>query len=116
MHPYAWSCLACEETNAAERTACSRCQCPAEATCAQVESARAAYRRRAGLPAPVPTVVMALIKTLPLLLIAAALLLLLGALSLIVATGAAMYAFGGLLIALAAFCASTHGNDALARP
>ena len=73
MKPYPWSCLACEESNPALSAACSRCGCPAQATAAQVDAARDAYRRRAGLP-PVPAPdAMAFLEGLPLLQIAAAL-------------------------------------------
>ena len=113
MPAYAWTCLACEATNAAQRSICGQCQCPAAPTSTQVESARSAYRRRAGLPPVERTDALALVKSLPLLLIAAGALVLLGGLSLIVGTNASMYAFGGLLLALAAFCASTHWNDVL---
>jgi hypothetical protein len=111
---YAWSCLACEQSNPADRTVCSRCHCPAQANRSQVDSARAAYRHRAGLPPLAPIDVLAVVKTAPLLLIAAAVLGLVGGLSLVVGGGASMYAFGGLMLALAAFCASTHWNDVLA--
>ena len=113
MPNYAWSCLACEQANPAGAAICSRCRCPAEATRAQVDAARLNYRRSTGLPAETALDVAALLRSLPLLLIAAVALLLIGALALIVGTNASMYAFGGLLIALAAFCASTHWNDAL---
>ncbi|MEP7101053.1 MAG: hypothetical protein ABI781_11125 [Burkholderiales bacterium] len=107
MNTYPWACLACEETNAASALACGRCGCPAQATSAQVESARDAYRRRAGLPAVVAPDPVAVVMTLPLLPIGAAVFVLLGALMLIVDMGASTTAFGGLMIALAALCLSS---------
>ena len=112
MKSYPWSCLACEESNPAGALKCSRCSCPAEATSAQVESARAGWRRRAGLPAPVASDSFALVRELPLLPIGAVVLLLLGALMLIIGMGASSTAFGGLLIALAALCVSSYRKPA----
>jgi len=112
MKTYPWACLACEETNAAGAPKCGRCGCPAQATSAQVESARDAYRRRAGLPPVVANDPVALVKELPLLPIGAAVLVLLGALMLIVNMGASATAFGGLLIALAALCLSSWRRPA----
>ena len=114
MKPYPWSCLACEESNPALSTACSRCGCPAHATSAQVEAARDDYRQRAGLP-PVPAAdVMAFFERLPLLPIAAAVLLLLGAVALIVGSSVSVKAVGGLLIAFAALCVSSYRKDVAA--
>jgi hypothetical protein len=104
---YAWCCLACECSNAADQVRCTRCGCPAAATSAQIEASRDEYRRRSGLPAVVPVDVLGLVKQLPLLLIAAALLLLLGGFSLILSTNASMTAFAGLLMALSALCLSS---------
>ena len=112
MNTYAWACLACEQTNAAGALTCARCNCPARATSVQVDSTRANWRRQAGLPAVVAPDPIAVIKTLPLLPIAAVLLLALGALMLIVDMGASASAFGGLLIALAALCASSWRKPA----
>jgi uncharacterized membrane protein YphA (DoxX/SURF4 family) len=112
MTPYAWSCLACEESNPPAALRCGRCQCPAQATSAQAEVARRTWRQRAGLPAEVAPSPLAVLRQLPLLLIAAAVLLLLGALLLIVNLGASPSSFGGLLIALAALCASSHRQPA----
>ena len=112
MSTYAWTCLACTQTNPAASVACSRCGCPAQATSAQVETARNMWRRRAGLPAVIAPDPVALLAELPLLLIAAAGLLLFGALMLIVDLGASSSAFGGLLIALAALCVSSYRKPA----
>ncbi len=110
--PYAWCCLACEATNAADTTRCSRCACPAHATCAQVAAARDAYRRRAGLPAVVAPDPLAILRQLPLLPIAAVVLLLVGALLLMLGMSTSATAFGGLLIALAALCVSSYRRRA----
>ena len=112
MTTYPWACLACEDTNAAGALRCGRCGCPAQATSAQVEAARAAYRRRAGLPAVVAPDPIALVEELPLLPIGAAVFVLLGGLMLIVDMGASSTAFGGLLIALAALCLSSYRKPA----
>ena len=114
MTPYSWTCLACDEANAAQRLTCSRCGCPARATSAQVDSARDAWRRLKGLAPPARVDPLALVKQLPLLLIGAAVFLLLGMIALIVGSNVSIFAFGGLMIALAALCASSHWNDALA--
>jgi hypothetical protein len=108
MKPYAWSCLACEATNPPESTRCERCGCPAQATRAQVESARSAWRQRSGLGPVVPYDFAADLMSLPLLLIAAVLLALLGGGALIVSTNGAFSAFGALLLALAALCVSSY--------
>ena len=107
MKTYAWACLGCEQTNVAGALKCGRCGCPAQATSAQVASARDAYRRRAGLPVLVAPDPIALVEDLPLLPIGAGMFGLLGALMLIVNMGASTTAFGGLLIALAALCLSS---------
>ena len=112
MKPYAWSCLACEVTNPPGSATCGRCGCPARATRAQIEAARAAYRQRSGLPPLEPTDVLAWVQQLPLLLIAAAVLGLIGGFALIVSTNASFTAFGGLVLALAALCASSYRKDA----
>ena len=108
MAPYAWCCLACEATNPALSAACSRCGCPARAPRAKVEAARNGCRQRAGLPPEPPPDPTAAFAGLPLLLIAAAVLLLLGGLALVVASNVSVKAFAGLLIALAALCASSY--------
>jgi hypothetical protein len=108
MAPFAWSCLACEATNAAGTDRCSRCGCPARATRVQVDAARAAYRQRAGLPPLIPFDRLALARQVPWLPIAAVVLLLLGWLMLAAGTGGSAIALGGLLIALAALCASSY--------
>ena len=108
MKPYTWSCLACEASNTPDSLKCARCGCPAQATFAQVESARDAYRRANGLPPVQKPDAMATIEQLPFLLIGAALLLLAGAFALIVGSNVSVQAFGGLLIALAALCASSY--------
>ena len=112
MKPYAWSCFACEYTNAADRTRCQRCDCPANATNAEVETARKVYLQRHGLPADMPTDVLGLIRQLPWMMICAGVLLLLGGLSLIVAQEASMIAFGSLLLSLAALCLSSWRKPA----
>jgi len=106
--PYSWTCLACEATNAAGRTSCSLCNCPAQATAAQVDYARQSWRRRSGLPPAAPFDLMGAVMELPLLLIAAGVLLVLGGLALIVSTGVSFTAFGALLLALAALCLSSY--------
>jgi hypothetical protein len=108
MKPYAWSCLACAATNPPEATRCERCACPAEATRAQIESARAAWQRRSGITPAVPFDFVAEVMTLPLLLIAAVALGLLGGLALIVNANSSFSAFGALLLALAALCVSSY--------
>jgi hypothetical protein len=105
---YAWNCLACAATNPPEATRCGRCACPAEATAAQIEGARAAWQRRTGITPAAPFDFVAEVMTLPLLLIAAAALGLLGGLALIVSTNASFSAFGALLLALAALCVSSY--------
>jgi hypothetical protein len=107
MKPYAWNCLACEATNAAELDACARCACPASATSARVKDARDAYRLRSGLPAVQAADPLALIGGLPLLPIAAVVLLLAGGLSLIVSDNGGTTAFGCLMLALSALCISS---------
>ncbi len=107
MTPYAWSCLACNATNAATALRCARCGCPAHATSVQVAAARRAWRHGLGLPPEVAPDPIATVQALPLLPIGAVVLLLAGALLLIVNMGASATAFGGLLIALAALCASS---------
>ena len=112
--PYSWTCLACEATNAAGRASCSLCNCPAQATAAQVDYARQTWRRRTGLPPAAPFDLMAAVKEFPLLLIAAGVLLVLGGLALIVSTGVSFTAFGALLLALAALCLSSYRATGLA--
>jgi uncharacterized membrane protein YphA (DoxX/SURF4 family) len=114
MKPYAWSCLACEETNAAERSNCTRCGCAAQATSAQVEAARDAYRQRIGAP-PIETPNLTqLLEVVPLLLIGAAVLALAGGLALIIGSNVSVRAFGGLMLALAALCVSSYRKEARA--
>jgi hypothetical protein len=108
MSPYSWSCLACEDSNPPSADVCVRCGCPARATGAQVAASRTAWRRQSGLPAERSPDVLALINEWPLLLVAAGVLLVLGGLALIVGNNVSMTAFGGLLIALAALCLSSH--------
>lgn len=108
MTPYDWSCLACDATNPAAAERCGRCACPARATRPQVEAARATYRQRAGLPPVTAPDAVAALRQVPWLPIAAVVLLLLGWLMLVVGTGGSAIAFGGLLMALAALCASSH--------
>ena len=105
MTPYAWSCLACEATNAASA---ARCGWPARATRLQIEATRAAYRQRAGLPPVVAPDTTALARQVRWLPIAAVVLLLPGWLLLAARTGGSAIAFGGLLIALAALCVSSY--------
>jgi hypothetical protein len=108
MKPYSWSCLACEESNPPGNLKCSRCGCPWQATATQVDVAREAYRRAKGLPPTVKADVLGSIGKLPLLLIGAAVLLLAGTFALIIGSNVSVQAFGGLLIALAALCASSY--------
>jgi hypothetical protein len=108
MKPYSWSCLACEASNRPESEQCARCGCPARATSAQVETARDAYRRKHALLPAVKVDVSAIVAQLPWLLIGAVVLLLAGALALIVGSNVSVQAFGGLLVALAALCASSY--------
>ena len=108
MTPYAWSCLACEASNAPGCAACGRCGCPAQATRAQVERARQDWRQRSGLPVPESFDMVNAMMELPLLLIAAGVLALLGGLALIVSTNASFTAFGALLLALGALCLSSY--------
>ncbi len=108
MKPYAWSCLACDATNPPGSARCERCGCPAQATRAQVESARQAWQRRSGIPPAAPFDFFAEVMSLPLLLIAAVALGLLGGLALIVSTNSSFSAFGALLLALAALCVSSY--------
>jgi hypothetical protein len=42
MPVYAWSCLACGQSNPAQGTSCGHCGCPAQATYRQIEAARRA--------------------------------------------------------------------------
>jgi len=105
--PYSWTCLACEASNAAGRTSCSICNCPARATAAQVDYARQTWRRRSGLPPVAPFNLMAAVMEFPLLLIAAGVLLVLGGLALILSTGVSFTAFGALLLARAALFLSS---------
>lgn len=105
---YAWTCFACDATNAAGRTSCGQCNCPAEPTASQVESARLAWRRRNGLPPETRFDLFAAVMEFPLLLIGAGVLLVLGGLALIVSTGVSFTAFGALLLALAALCLSSY--------
>ena len=42
MPAYAWSCLACGQSNPAQVAVCSHCGCPAQATYRQIEAARQA--------------------------------------------------------------------------
>lgn len=108
MTPYDWSCLACDAANPGTAAHCGRCACPARATCTQVEAARAAYRQRAGLPPVTVPDAVAVLRQVPWLPIAAVVLVLLGWLMLVVGTGGSAIAFGGLLMALAALCASAY--------
>jgi hypothetical protein len=112
MKPYAWSCFACEHINAADRTRCERCGCPANATNAVIETARRTYRQRNGLPPEMPADTFGVIGQLPWMLMGAAVLSLLGGLSLIVAQNASMMAFGSLLLSLAALCLSSYRRPA----
>ena len=112
MKPYSWSCLACEETNAAGRSSCARCGCPAQATSAQVEAARDAYRQRIGAP-PIETPDLTqLLEGVSRLLIGAAVLALVGGLALVVGSNVSVIAFGGLMLALAALCVSSYRKEA----
>lgn len=106
--PYAWSCFACEASNAAGRTSCSQCNCPAQPTATQVESARQAWRKRSGLPPETGFDWFGAVMEFPLLLIGAGVLLVLGGLALIVSTGVSFTAFGALLLALSALCLSSY--------
>jgi hypothetical protein len=108
MTRYAWSCLACEAPNLPGSVTCGRCGCPAQATSAQVESARQTWRRRSGLPAAESFDMAGALMAFPLLLIAAGVLALLGGLALIVSTNASFTAFGALLLALGALCLSSY--------
>lgn len=108
MTPYAWSCLACSQTNPGTASTCGRCGCPAETNNTQVVLARDAWRRRSGLPPLAPPDPIGLLTALPLLPIAAVVFLVLGAVMLIVNLGASPSAFGGLMLALAALCASSY--------
>jgi uncharacterized membrane protein YphA (DoxX/SURF4 family) len=114
MKPYPWSCLACEETNAAERSSCTRCGCPALATSAQVDAARAGYRQRIGLPPMETPDLTKLLEGVPLLLVGAAVLALAGGLALVVGSNVSVLAFGGLMLALAALCVSSYRKEARA--
>jgi hypothetical protein len=107
MKAYAWTCLACEAVNAPEAVVCARCSCPASATSAQVNMARDMYRRRSGLPAISPADPAALVRGLPLLPIGAVVFLLAGGLALIVSANGGTTAFGCLMLAVAALCASS---------
>jgi hypothetical protein len=108
MKPYSWTCFACEASNPPTSIKCSRCGCPARATSAQVESARETYRRQHALLPAAKFDASALVEQLPLLLIGAVVLLLAGALALIIGSNVSVQSFGGLLIALAALCASSY--------
>lgn len=108
MTPYAWTCLACEASNAADQPRCARCTCPAQATRDQVDEARQTWRRRSGLPPDESFDIVKALMGFPLLLIAGGLFALLGGVALIVSTGASFSAFGGLLLALAALCVSSY--------
>jgi hypothetical protein len=108
MTPYAWSCLACEAANLPGSATCGRCGCPAQATSAQVERARQAWRQGSGLPAAESFDVVKALTAFPLLLIAAVVFALLGGLALIVSTSASFTAFGALLLALGALCLSSY--------
>ena len=107
MPAYTWSCLACQESNPGSRSSCSRCGCPAAPNARDVALASLHYRRRVGLPAVVPMNPERIILGLPLLALAGGLCLLLGAVMLIVDMGPSTTAFGGLMLALAALCASS---------
>ncbi len=108
MKPYVWSCLACEASNPPDSTRCSRCDCPAHATNAQVDASRQAWRQRSGLLPAKSFDLVAAVMAFPLLLIAAGVLVLLGGLALIVSTNVSFTAFGALLLALAALCVSSY--------
>ena len=108
MPTYSWSCLACEASNPATATTCGRCGCPAAATREATLSASAAWRRRAGLPEVALADPLAMLAQVAWLPVAAVACLLVGALMLIVDMGASTGAFGGLMISLAALCASAH--------
>ena len=108
MKPYAWTCFACEASNPPTSIKCSRCGCPAEATSDQVDSARDTYRHQHALLPATQFDASAFVAQLPLLLIGAVVLLLTGALALIVGSNVSVQSFGGLLIALAALCASSY--------
>ena len=107
MPAYTWSCLACQESNPGSRSSCSRCGCPAEANAREIELASMHWRRRAGLPAIAPVNPERFILGLPLLALAGGLCFLLGAVMLVVNMGPSTSAFGGLMLALAALCASS---------
>lgn len=106
--PYSWTCFACDETNAAGSTSCSRCNCPAQPTAAQVDYARQTWRKRSGLPPVASFDLFGAVMEFPLLLIGAGVLLVLGGLALIVSTGVSFTAFGALLLALSALCLSSY--------
>ncbi len=115
MNSYAWSCLACDAANPAERGACVQCGCPARATSAQVDDARRTWRQRSGLQPVAGFDPVAALRGLPLLLIGAGAFALLGGMALVVSVGAsygALSAFGALLLALAALCLSSYRTPA----
>ena len=115
MKSYAWSCLACEASNAADASACSVCGCPARATSAEVDRARQVWRQRRDLPAVERFDWGATLRALPLLLIAAGALGLLGGVALTVSAAGSypsLMAFGALLVALAALCLSSYRQPA----
>jgi hypothetical protein len=104
---YAWSCLACEAANPASSTRCERCDCAACATRTQIDAARAALQvsERAR---PSSFDIVAALKAFRVLLLAGGILALLGVMTLLASTSAAVTAFGGLLLALAALCVSSY--------
>ena len=53
--PYAWRCLACAEPNAALRSHCARCACPAYATIKQVELSQQQLQPQSTSGASAPT-------------------------------------------------------------
>jgi hypothetical protein len=103
MKHYAWSCFVCEASSPSDSASCNRCNCPVQATGAQVDAARQAWRQRSGLPPVESFDVVVAVPAFPPLIAAG----MLGALALIVSTNASFSAFGALL-ALAAPCVSSY--------
>jgi hypothetical protein len=116
MKTYAWTCLACDATNDSGRAMCGRCGCAASTTSKQVQAARDAFRSSSGLPPVAAADPLALIREMPWLPIGAVVLMLLGGLALIVSENGGTTAFGCLMLALAALCASSWRPRARARP
>jgi len=52
---YSWRCLACDHANSAAAPSCVTCACPAVATVARIESARAGLSHAGGQPCPAAT-------------------------------------------------------------